>query len=263
LNLTRYQLENRYIFAFVPMKSGVQFSAIMNERLEQIRKLLRELELETKGGASAVDRDFSALELPRIVQQIVDDLQPQLSPYDAAFYWFLFRHSIARDGDPHLRVSTRHLRTAVVKSSYSQADESPVSLSKVQETLHALEQIGAIRKEGEPNRDGTLYRVMIPEEIEACRRYRAERLSPEPELNFPRSVTADDVLQEVRLQVYERDGYICRYCGKQLTRFMAALDHLKPLAEGGDNSPENLLTTCVDCNSRGKRPASGSLPGEP
>ena len=164
----------------------------MNERLEQIRKLLSELEVEMKAGAAAGDRDFSALELPLIIQEIVDDLQPQLSPYDAAFYWFLFRHSIANNGDPHLRVSTRHLRTAVVKSSYSQADESPVSLGKVQDTLRALEGIGAIRKEGEPNRDGTLYRVLIPEEIEACRRFRAERVAAEreaaePQFKFPHS----------------------------------------------------------------------------
>lgn len=159
----------------------------MNERLEQIRKLLNELEREIKMGAPAGDRDFPALELPLIIQQIVDDLQPQLSPYDAAFYWFLFRHSIAKDGDPHLRVSTRHLRTAVVKSSYSQAEENPVSLGKVQDTLRALEAIGAIRKEDEPNRDGTLYRVLIPEEIEACRKYRAERQSSEQQLKFPSS----------------------------------------------------------------------------
>jgi hypothetical protein len=159
----------------------------MNERLRQIRKLLNDLELEMKPGAPGGDRDFAAEELPLIIQQIVDDLQPQLSPYDAAFYWFLFRHSIARDGDPHLRVSTRHLRTAVVKSSYSQAEENPVSLGKVQDTLRALETIGAIRKEDEPNRDGTLYRVLIPDEIEACRKYRAERQSSEQQLKFPSS----------------------------------------------------------------------------
>ena len=157
----------------------------MNERLEQIRKLLGELEIEMRAGAPKADRDISALELPLIIQQIVDDLQPQLSPYDAAFYWFLFRHSIAKDGDPRLRVSTRQLRTAVVKSSYSQLDENPVSLGKVQDTLRALEAIGAIRKEGEPNRDGTLYRVMIPDEIDACKKYRVERLADEQKLKFP------------------------------------------------------------------------------
>ena len=58
----------------------------MNERLEKIRQLLSELEVELKAGAPAGDRDFSALELPLIIQQIVDDLQPLLTPYDAAFY---------------------------------------------------------------------------------------------------------------------------------------------------------------------------------
>jgi hypothetical protein len=158
----------------------------MNQRIEKIRQLLNELEAEP-GALSPGDRDFSAHKLSAIIQQIVDDLQPLLTPYDAVFYWFLFRHSIANDGDPHLRVSTRHLRTAVVKSSYSQAEENPVSLGKVQGTLRALETIGAIRKEGEPNRDGTLYRVLIPEEIEACRQYRVERLASEQQLKFPSS----------------------------------------------------------------------------
>jgi hypothetical protein len=231
----------------------------MNERLEQIRKLLSELEMEMKAGAPAGDRDFSALELPRIVQEIVDDLQPQLSPYDAAFYWFLFRHSIAKNGDPHLRVSTRHLRTAVVKSSYSQLEENPVSLGKVQETLRALEGIGAIRKEGEPNRDGTLYRVLIPDEIEACCRYRAERMAPEPELKFPRSGVDSDSLREDRIKVFERDGYICRYCQKQLTRLTATVDHVRPVAEGGDNSVENLVTACLDCNAKRNKRATGDF----
>jgi hypothetical protein len=74
-----------------------------------------------------------------------------------------------------------------VKSSYSQAEENPISLGKVQDTLRALEAIGAISKEDEPNRDGTLYRVLIPEEIEACRNYRAERQSSEQQLKFPSS----------------------------------------------------------------------------
>ncbi|MGD0478579.1 MAG: hypothetical protein ABSA42_00330 [Terracidiphilus sp.] len=158
----------------------------MNQRIEKIRQLLNEIEAEPSALASG-GRDFSAVELCAIIQQIVDDLQPLLTPYDAAFYWFLFRHSIAKDGDPHLRVSTRNLRTAVVKSSYSQAEENPVSLGKVQDTLRALETIGAIRKEDEPNRDGTLYRVLIPEEIEACRNYHAERQASEQQLKFPAS----------------------------------------------------------------------------
>jgi len=229
----------------------------MNERLEQIRRLLGEVEVEMRSGALGGDRGFSALELPVIIQEIVDDLQPLLTPYDAAFYWFLFRHSIAQDGDPHLRVSTRELRTAVVKSSYSQLEENPVSLGKVQETLRALESIGAIRKQGEPNRDGTLYRVLIPEEIEACRRHRAERQADEQELQFPRAGHSDDALRANRIKAYERDGYICRFCGKQLTRFTATVSRVKPLDEGGDDGFDNLITVCLDCNARRKQRTVG------
>ena len=159
----------------------------MNERVEKMRQLLRELEAEISAGARTEATGSSTNELALMVQQIVDDLQPLLTPYDAAFYWFLFRHSIAKDGQPFLRVSTRHLSRAVVRSSYSQAEENSISLGKVQETIRALETIGAIRKEGEPNREGTLYRVMVPNEIEACRRFRDDRAIAESELLFPSS----------------------------------------------------------------------------
>jgi hypothetical protein len=233
----------------------------MNQRIEQIRQLLNELEAEP-GALPTSDRDFSAFELPEIIQEIVDDLQPLLTPYDAAFYWYLFRHSIAKNGSPHLRVSTRGLQRAVVKSSYSTAIENTISLGKVQETLRALESIGAIRKEGEPNREGTLYRVLIPDEVEACRKYRSARLAAEPELRFPPTGVDYYNVKENRIKVYERDGYICRYCRKQLTRFTATLDHVKPVVEGGDNSLENLVTACLECNSRRSRRTLGDFVAE-
>jgi hypothetical protein len=52
----------------------------------------------------------------------------------------------------------------VVRSSSSKLSENTISEQKFREVLRALESIGAIRKEGEPNRDGTLYRVFVPDE---------------------------------------------------------------------------------------------------
>jgi hypothetical protein len=223
----------------------------MNPRIEKIRQLLTELEAETVA-APAGDAGFSALELPDIIQEIVDDLQPILTAHDAAFYWFLFRHSIAKDGDPHIRVSLSSLRRAVVKSSYTNAAENSISIGKVQDTLRALEEMGAINKLGEPNRQGTRYRGLIPDEIEACRKFRAERLAEEPEL-FPQSHKSQHAL---RMQVFERDGFKCRRCQKQLTRFTATVDYVESPADGGDERIENLLTTCADCNTRRHQRAS-------
>ena len=179
----------------------------------------------------------------------MDDLQPLLTPYDAAFYWFLFRHSIAKNGSPFIRVSTRSMQHSVVRSSYSQAAENTISLGKVQETLRALETVGAIRKEGEPNRHGTQYRVLIPEEIKACRDYRAQRIAAESALMFPAANGHENSARETRIRVFERDGYKCQRCRKQLTRFTATLDYVKPIAEGGDDSLENLVTSCAECNA--------------
>ncbi len=99
------------------------------------------------------------LELPLIIQEIVDDLQPLLTTYQAAFYWYLLRHSIAKNGNTLLRVSTRGMRVGIVRPSSGGEATSP---QQVRETLAALESIGAIRKDGEPNRDGTLYRNLYP-----------------------------------------------------------------------------------------------------
>ncbi len=233
----------------------------MRERLEQIRQLLSDLESEMESGStSTADRDFSALEIPGIIQEIVDDLQPLLTPYEAAFYWYAFRHSIAKDGNPHVRLGKALRRGVVVKSSYSTAIQNSISEEKFREIVRALEVAGALRKEGESTRDGTLFRVLIPDEIEACRRFRAERMATEPKPEIPATDIDFYNVRENRIKVYERDAYKCRYCEKQLTRFTATLDHVTPVAEGGDNAFENLVTACLGCNSRKhKRPVGDFL----
>ncbi len=223
----------------------------MKEDLDRIRELLDEIEAQRSSGSGVEgDRNFSAFELPLIIQEIVDDLQPLLTPYEATFYWYAFRQSIANNGSPHVRLSRKALREGVVRSSYSTAVGSTISEGKVSEIFRALESIGAIRKEGEPNREGTLYRVLTPDEIEACRKFRAERKAAEPRPEVGESEIDYYNVRENRIRIFERDGYKCRYCEKQLTRFTATLDHVKPVAEGGDNSINNLVTACLGCNSR-------------
>jgi hypothetical protein len=235
----------------------------MREHINKIRDLLDEIEAAHVSETAPVNSDsLPAAEMALVVQEIVDDLQPLLSPYEAAFYWYAFRHSIAKDSSPYLRLSTRVLQRAAVKSAYSRLSENTISLDKVREALDALERIGAIRKEGEPNREGTPYRVLIPDEIEACRKFRAERTAEEPKAE----VTEKDIdfynVRENRIKVYERDGYKCRYCGKQLTRFTCTLDHVTPVDADGGNSFDNLVTACLECNSRKNRRPLGDFLAE-
>jgi len=53
----------------------------------------------------------------------------------------------------------------------------------------------------------------------------------------------------LRLRVFERDGFICRYCGRKLKGPSSAhLDHVHPRSKGGTDDPQNLVTACPRCN---------------
>ena len=84
---------------------------------------------------------------------------------------------------------------------------------------------------------------------QACQRRRAETAKFSIKAATDREADLYNV-RENRMKIYERDNYHCTYCGKQLTRFTATLDHITPVSEGGDNSAENLKTACLQCNSR-------------
>ena len=59
------------------------------------------------------------------------------------------------------------------------------------------------------------------------------------------------IRNEKRLAIYLRDNCQCIYCGKTLLdKIMLSLDHILPRNSGiSDNTPNNLITSCVNCNS--------------
>lgn len=57
---------------------------------------------------------------------------------------------------------------------------------------------------------------------------------------------AYDVPTPVRNAVFDRDGHACLKCG---AADLLSIDHVVPLAAGGDNSASNLQTLCKRCNS--------------
>lgn len=60
-----------------------------------------------------------------------------------------------------------------------------------------------------------------------------------------------------RQEVFERDGFVCRYCGTDVSN-APQCDHFIPLVAGGDSTLSNLVTACKRCNSS----KSGRLPEE-
>lgn len=70
-----------------------------------------------------------------------------------------------------------------------------------------------------------------------------------------------EIPQGLRFNVFRRDNFTCRYCGKQSPEIVLHLDHVKPVAEGGVDTEENFVTSCVDCN-QGKSAKTGVAPPE-
>lgn len=62
------------------------------------------------------------------------------------------------------------------------------------------------------------------------------------------------ISKKLRFEVFKRDGFTCQYCGRMAPDVVLEVDHINPVANGGDNDILNLVTSCIDCNrGKGKR----------
>jgi hypothetical protein len=61
----------------------------------------------------------------------------------------------------------------------------------------------------------------------------------------------------VRWQIFARDNFRCRYCGRQAGDggVVLQVEHIISVADGGTNAMDNLLSACQKCNN-GKRTRS-------
>lgn len=57
------------------------------------------------------------------------------------------------------------------------------------------------------------------------------------------------IRKSVRFEVFKRDCFTCQYCGQKAPDVVLEIDHINPVADGGDNSLLNLVTACRACNS--------------
>ena len=57
------------------------------------------------------------------------------------------------------------------------------------------------------------------------------------------------ISKRTRYEVLRRDNFTCRYCGAKAPDVVLHVDHVIPVALGGSDKPENLVTACADCNS--------------
>ena len=61
-----------------------------------------------------------------------------------------------------------------------------------------------------------------------------------------RWVRRSSIPEPLREQIFARDGLQCSYCDDVRGPF--EIDHIIPVAENGDDNPENLCVACRLCN---------------
>ena len=53
-----------------------------------------------------------------------------------------------------------------------------------------------------------------------------------------------------RQNVFERDNYTCQYCNQKLEAKQLNIDHVRPKDKGGPTTWENVVCSCIRCNTR-------------
>lgn len=91
---------------------------------------------------------------------------------------------------------------------------------------------------------------------------RAVALAPIPMRGNARNFmsTRKTVSKTLRFEIFKRDSFTCQYCGAHPPAIVLEIDHIIPVASGGGNQMDNLISACLNCN-RGKSARSlNSIP---
>src|SRR5882762_9434753 len=182
--------------------------------------------------------------------QFEDVLAPRLglTVKERAVYSYLLRHSLV--------VGKLRLQFAVM----SLARTLGLSIGAARQAVRRLDELGTLRVL-KRNKTGHLAEMRLPEKIRALRAGRngASRAAEEPPAS---ALEATDFLKTwaLRKTIHDRERGACFYCLRRTPANVHCLDHVVPRARFGRNSYRNLVSCCLECNSRkGDRPATDFL----
>jgi len=182
--------------------------------------------------------------------QFEDVLAPRLglTVWDRAVYSYLLRHSLV--------VGKLRLHFAVM----SVARDLRLSNGPVRQAVRRLDELGALRLL-ERSKTGHLVEMRPPEQIHAIRpgKNGASRAAGEPPAS---TLETTDFLKTwaLRKTIHDRERGACFYCLRRTPANVQCLDHVVPRVRFGRNSYRNLVSCCLECNTRkGDRPARDFL----
>src|SRR5882724_9998787 len=188
--------------------------------------------------------------------QFEDVLAPRLglTVKERAVYSYLLRHSLV--------VGKLRLQFAVM----SLARTLGLSIGAARQAVRRLDELGTLRVL-ERSKTGHLAEMRLPEKIRALRLAKngasvgvgttgAAGESPAATLE------TTDFLKTwaLRKSIHDRERGACFYCLRRTHANVHCLDHVVPRVRFGRNSYRNLVSCCLECNSRkGDRPAEDFL----
>ncbi|HEU0197018.1 MAG TPA: HNH endonuclease [Nevskiaceae bacterium] len=81
-------------------------------------------------------------------------------------------------------------------------------------------------------------------------------------LRMPRGVPVRERAPLCNRLLFERDRYVCMYCGMRCREQELSRDHIYPRCRGGADAWENVVAACKACNQRkgGRSPEEARMP---
>ena len=186
----------------------------------------------------------------QVWKQLEDELVPRLrlSVTERVVYYHLLRHS-RLEGAVRYRFSIASLGRGTRLSG------RPVRVA-----VRRLVDQGALRLVRR-SKTGHVVEVRVPDEIRAAR-FDAGTVGGGGRLPQGTSLEEIDFMQTkaLRQALHSRERGHCFYCLRRLAPTVRCLDHVVPRAQSGRNSYRNLVSCCLECNSRkGEKPAEDLL----
>lgn len=65
--------------------------------------------------------------------------------------------------------------------------------------------------------------------------------------------------KSLRFEILKRDEFTCQYCGGKPPGVVLQVDHVVPVASGGENELDNLVASCYECNAGKKARLLGDV----
>jgi 5-methylcytosine-specific restriction endonuclease McrA len=181
-----------------------------------------------KPNAEQIWKQFEDLAVPRV----------PMSMTDRGVYSHLLRHS-------HLE-GRRQLRFSIACLAHGALP----CMDSARQAVRRLVEQGTLRLI-ERGGDGHTVEVRLPKEIRGARGHRTEsRASSWHWAEGDRGETDFLQTRSLRSVIHARERGQCFYCLRRVPRRVRCLDHVVPRAQKGGNSYRNLVSCCLDCNTK-------------